>query len=106
MEMSWDYSKYKNYDYHNVTQKDWNQTLHSAINQISSELGKKHESNTFNLVCGSNIRSLIESLEYYDSDTKTMGSLYVINFDGDDNKVKVVTEDNNGVGFVNIVNYE
>lgn len=79
--MDWDYLGHKKFDV-KFAQKDWIQTLLSAINQISAQM---HMSTLLGgadtIVVNGHVMALIESLEYYDSETKKIVKRFSVRVD-------------------------
>jgi hypothetical protein len=66
-------------------QTDWNQTLITKFNMLSVGV---HEKTVIKVP--NKLKSLIESLEYYDNTNSTIGNKYVVEFiDSDDNIISV-----------------
>lgn len=68
--LNWDYkgqtSRYVNVDNGFYTQKDWNQTLMTAINQVSAQIHKATLRGGANwVVCSAEISAIFDDLEYF-----------------------------------------
>lgn len=66
-------------------QTDWNQTLMTKFNMLAVGV---HEKTLIKVP--NKLKSLIESLEFYDNTNSTIGNKYVVEFiDSDDNIISV-----------------
>lgn len=77
----WDWSGWRDYSSKNnpYTQKDWNQTLVTRFNMISSIIFSESLMGGANRIrVNDNILDIIESLEFYDSDKKMLGEKFKV----------------------------
>lgn len=79
----WDYSDWrKGGGFQPLTQKDWNQTLISKINQISAQIHKSTLRGGANqIIINPAVLGLFEDLEYYDKKEMTIGGRYKVLLD-------------------------
>ena len=82
-DLLWDYAGWMNMDagFSPYSQKDWNQTLITKINQCSAHIHQKSSiGGATRLECGTNLEAIFDDLEYYNSDTKKLGGRYEVTF--------------------------
>jgi hypothetical protein len=73
----WDYNGWKKATTTPFTIRDWNQTLITKLNQISAQIHKSTNRGGANtIVIAPENLPLIESLEYYNIETKKIGNRY------------------------------
>lgn len=64
------------------SQKDWNQTLHTKLNELSVEVNGEIE-----IKSPVRFKSLFESLEFYDSKSNKLGNRFNFSFFSSDENV-------------------
>jgi len=83
--LKWDYRGYDRQDvrFNSYAQKDWNQTLHTKINQIGAQIGRTTMRGGANEIRGNTliINNLIKTLEYYYPESNKLSDRYTIVID-------------------------
>jgi hypothetical protein len=89
-ELTWDYLGWKkHYTFPSEThQRDWNNTLITQINQASAQIhmsstGTEEEGPATFVIAHISLKYLINTMEYYNKDERTLGSRYIVIFSTD-----------------------
>ncbi len=89
-DVAWDYIQPKDTRF-SGTQRDWNQTLTTKINQCSAQIHKASMCGGADVIeCGTNLETIFNDLDYYHSKKKQFGGRYSVVFKDElQNRVKV-----------------
>lgn len=75
-ELEWSYTIPENIKNLFAEQKDWNQTLITKINEVSAMIVRNTDSREFVVESSPEILNIIETLEYYNPESKKIGNRY------------------------------
>lgn len=82
LNLTWDYKTPSNLKAFFVEPKDWNQTLITKINELSTAIMQRSYSNDgFEVVVSPEALEILKTFEYYDDENKTIGVRYKISVD-------------------------
>jgi len=117
--LTWDFLGHKKYvDPEMCSQRDWNQTLITKVNQISAQMHMSTSLDPGNtIVTGPKCAVLIESCEYFNSNLRNIGRFsFIVDDEIDENVIYVYGLNkidecpkeklNNLIGKIEIKNYE
>lgn len=108
---TWDYLGYSDMSpiFAPYLQKDWNQTLITMINQVSSQIHQANKSGGANkIIINEELLPLIESFEYYHPSAKAISGRYKVIIDNDipSNKIYLFHKyELNTMGEITILNF-